>query len=237
MEITKITKITVIILAGGLGTRLKSVVSDSSKPMADVDGLPFLHYIIKKLAFRGVDKIIFAVGDVSEDIFKYFRYSYLGVDLRYSIETKQLGTGGSAKLAIDHLNGYDDYVFVMNGDTYFNVNLRDMKSIQKEKNADVVMALTEMKDSDRYGRVVMHKDKRITKFTEKGYFKKSLINGGLYLIRKDLFKDIKEDSFSIEEMFTNNVNQLKIYGYHSFNEFIDIGTPNDYKKFREKQNE
>jgi len=114
-----------IILVGGFGTRLSHIVSDVPKPMIPVNGKPFLKYLFDYLLKNGVTYIILAVGYKSEIIQKYFGDDYKGISITYSVENTPLGTGGAIKKALDCCN--EKYVFIVNGDTYFDVDLKQMK--------------------------------------------------------------------------------------------------------------
>jgi len=223
----------VVILAGGLGTRLQSVVKDVPKPMAKINDKPFLFYLLKYLERNKVNKVILAVYYKKDVIIDYFGSNFNGIPIVYSIEDKPLGTGGGIKKAIVYTESED--IFVLNGDTYFDIELNDLYCFHKEKFADITLALKFMKKADRYGTVEITEDGRVTKFLEKGYSLSGLINGGIYLIKRDSFLNATKDfpkTFSFERDLLEKTFNLKIYGKAFGEYFIDIGIPEDYERFK-----
>lgn len=217
-----------IVLAGGLGTRLRSVVSDVPKPMALVNHKPFLEYVLRHLIAEGVTRFILSVGYKSHLIQNYFSSEFNGVPIEYSIENSPLGTGGAISMALAKVHG--NKVFVVNGDTFFDVRLSDMTTLSDETDASVVLALKELHDFDRYGVVDIGNDGRVSGFREKGRYKSGYINCGIYLIRKNLFSIYSPgEKFSFEEYLASNTT-LDMYGVISGGYFIDIGIPEDYEK-------
>jgi len=215
-----------IILAGGFGTRLSHIVSDVPKPMAPVNGRPFLEYIFDYLVQNKVEHIVLAIGYKGEIIQDYFGNSYRGLEITYSVEDTPLGTGGAIKKAIKCCKESD--VFIINGDTYFDVDLFEMKDFHKSKNSNLTIAVKLMSNFDRYGSVVINND-RIIKFEEKKKTLEGKINGGIYLINQCIFKSVLETSFSFEQRVLEN-GCYDIYAYNSEGYFIDIGIPEDYEK-------
>src|SRR5688572_21570085 len=130
---------TAVILAGGFGTRLKEVIHDVPKPMAPVNGQPFLVYVCRYLKKYGVQKIIFSTGHLSEKIENYFKTNFEGLHITCSKEIFPLGTGGAVRLAIEKLT--DNEIFVLNGDSFFDVPLDDFYKKHCEKKGDVSLAL------------------------------------------------------------------------------------------------
>jgi len=221
-----------IILAGGLGTRLRKVVKDIPKPMADVNGKPFLEYLLAYLVKQGIKKIILSVGYKHEVIKTYFGNSFLGMEIVYSVETEPLGTGGGIRKSLSFVNSED--VFVLNGDTLFNIDLKKFSLFHKEKNSVLSVALRPMKEFDRYGAVELDNNRRIIGFKEKRYYEFGLINGGIYLLNKDFFATFGlKKSFSFEKDFLERYyNSYTFYGLEFEDYFIDIGIPEDYEKFK-----
>ncbi len=138
-----------IILAGGLGTRLRSVVSDVPKCMAPVAGKPFLHYVIAHLQNNGIQSFIFSVGYKSESIISFIKNNYAGTDFQFSIEEEPLGTGGAVKLALQKTG--EKNVLVCNGDTLFKINISELDNFHLQHNSDCTLCLKPMKNFDRYG--------------------------------------------------------------------------------------
>lgn len=215
-----------IVLAGGLGTRLRSVVSDLPKPMAPVCNKPFLEYILNYLNKNGITRIVLSVGYKWETIKSYFGDNFKNIELVYSVENKPLGTGGAIQKAINLCR--EKNIFIINGDTFFDVNLQDL---ELNDNSKVVLSLKSMKNFDRYGCVETDEKGFVTTFTEKGFRESGNINGGIYFMSKNIFNefDLKE-KFSFEEFMQNNFKQLNISTKVFDNYFIDIGIPQDYQK-------
>lgn len=171
-----------IVLAGGLGTRLKSLVPNAPKPMAVVGGKPFLEHVLTYLINNGIRKIILSVGYKYEIIKKYFGDSFCGIPIVYSIENEPLGTGGAIFKALSKVDGGS--VYIINGDTFFNI---DLKKLKLKNNSKVAIALKEMEKFDRYGCVEIDGKGYVTTFKEKQYSEKGYINGGIYHICTNIF--------------------------------------------------
>jgi D-glycero-alpha-D-manno-heptose 1-phosphate guanylyltransferase len=225
-----------IILAGGTGTRLQSVVKDVPKPMADINGRPFLCYVLDYLSLNNVNKVFLSVGYKYEIIKNYFGLRYKNIDIDYIIEDKPLGTGGAIKKALRKTE--KDRIIILNGDTFFNVDLRRMAEFHLAKNSLLTIAAKPMQNFDRYGTIVL-KDERIVGFKEKSFKDFGYINGGIYIIEKkigDCFSD-KQDPFSFEVDFMHKkINDISAFAFMSDGYFIDIGVPEDYKKARNELN-
>ncbi|MBP6661155.1 MAG: nucleotidyltransferase family protein [Chitinophagales bacterium] len=215
----------VIILAGGFGTRLSTVVKDVPKPMAPINGKPFLHYIFKELQHQKIKQVVLSVGHLKEVIQDYFQDSYLGISIQYAIENEPFGTGGGIKHAF---NFVEDDAFVLNGDTFFDIELSKLK----KTDADISIALKPMFNFDRYGTVELNNENRIVSFNEKKYCEHGLINGGVYYFKKSMFDKIEtERKFSFEkDILEKHLHHLQIQGTVFDNYFIDIGIPEDYKQ-------
>lgn len=220
-----------IILAGGFGTRLSTVVSDVPKPMAPINGRPFLEYLLDDLNEKGISRVILAVGYKKEIIKSHFKERYKSIDIVYSDEDIPLGTGGAIKKALTLAEAED--IFIINGDTIFDVSLKEMYKFHKENDSNLTLAIKEMEKFDRYGSLILEENK-IVKFEEKKYIEKGYINGGIYLLKKNILGDKKEESFSFEKDILENQNlKIEKYGYKSERYFIDIGIPEDYYRFKE----
>ncbi|AVQ29847.1 nucleotidyltransferase family protein [Fusobacterium varium] len=219
-----------IVLAGGFGTRLKEVVSDVPKPMAPVNGKPFLEYLLKDLSKKGIKHVILAVGYKKEIIKEYFKNKYEDIEITYSEELVPLGTGGAIKKALKLVKEED--VFIVNGDTFFDVDLKGMKEFHTENKSILTVAVKEMENFDRYGSLVI-KENRIIEFEEKKKKDKGKINGGIYLIKKDLLSRMEKENFSFEKEVLED-KKVEKYSYESEGYFIDIGIPEDYFKIRKQ---
>ncbi len=218
-----------IILAGGFGKRLQTVVSDLPKPMAAVNNKPFLNYILNYLSRNNVTKAIFATGHLHQKIEDYYGLSYNELELDYSIETEKLGTGGCIKQAFSKATS--DNILILNGDSFFDVSIHDILTVHKDERADLTLALKPMHNISRYGIVKIDRTKVIS-FEEKKKVAFGYINAGVYLAQIDLFDgfDLPE-RFSIEEDFLKKfTSRLNIHACVSDGYFIDIGIPEDYEK-------
>jgi D-glycero-alpha-D-manno-heptose 1-phosphate guanylyltransferase len=225
-----------IVLAGGLGTRLRKVVKHVPKPMADIDGRPFLEFILSYLHRGGLRKVILAVGYKHEVVRSCFGDKFGDMHLEYSIEEQPLGTGGGIKKGL-HLVEQQD-AFVLNGDTFFNVKLDLFYRLHRSKGAQVSLALKPMENPSRYGTVEISKDNRIRNFTEKQHTRAGLINGGIYIIGKNIFDAIEvPEAFSFEKNFLEKYHHmLPAYGFPFDDFLIDIGLPQDYEKMKKEKN-
>lgn len=199
-----------IILAGGFGTRLKSMVSAVPKPMAPVNGRPFLSYLLDNLNNYGFQKVVLAVGYQKESIINFYKNRYKNIAIQYSVEEEPLGTGGCLKQAMELID--EDYVFVLNGDTMFDINYHEMAKLET-----LSIACKEMYDFDRYGEVRMDSNHTILSFEEKSFVKNGYINGGIYYLPKNIFSTYRlSKKFSLEkDFFEKYMYELKIKAYLS----------------------
>ena len=214
-------------LAGGLGTRLRSVVTDLPKPMAPVAGRPFLEHVLDELIDRGIRRAILAVSYKVDVIQAHFGDRYRDLEIVYSIEEEPLGTGGGIRQAVGMTTG--EACFVVNGDTLFRADLAAME--RSARDAELVVALKEMRDFDRYG-TVEFEGGVLTGFGEKEPRAHGYINGGVYWLRRSLFEGRDwPQKFSFE---TDVLEAL--HGEGGFRVvpadayFIDIGIPEDYDR-------
>ncbi|EAJ8122772.1 D-glycero-D-manno-heptose 1-phosphate guanosyltransferase, partial [Campylobacter jejuni] len=218
-----------IILCGGLGTRLKSVIKDVPKPMALINDKPFLEFIFEYLKKQGIKEVILAVSYKYEVIQEYFKDEFLDIKIKYSIEKEPLGTGGAIKEALKFIK---NEAYVLNGDTFFDIDLSKLKL----NGSKICFALKQMNDFDRYGTVNINKQGFVLSFEEKIFKKQGLINGGIYLLTKDIFNKFDlEKKFSFEEFLQENYEKLKAKAHIFDDYFIDIGVPEDYYNFTTNQ--
>lgn len=219
-----------IILAGGLGTRLRSVVSELPKCMAPVAGHPFLHYVISYYKRQGIERFIFALGYKHEAITSYLSAAWPGMPYEAVIEEEPLGTGGAIKLACT--KSKDKNVLVLNGDTIFRIHAGQLWDFHTNKNAGCSLCLKPMINFDRYGVVETNEEKRITSFKEKQHYEEGMINGGVYLLNKAQFlEDDHPEKFSFEKDYLEaGVKDKKFFGLMQDCYFIDIGIPEDFAK-------
>lgn len=223
-----------IILAGGLGTRLSHIVNDVPKTMAPVCGKPFLKYVLDNIKENGFEHIILAVSYMRGQIMDYFGKEYKGMKVTYSVEESLLGTGGGTRQALSFCN--DQEVFVLNGDSFLEVDFKEMLNFHLRKSADITIATKHMEHFDRYGTINIDNDtKRILSFNEKKFQEEGIINGGIYLMKRNVLDGIKEKKFSIEKDFFENFSlNLNIYAFETKGYFIDIGVPEDYYRAQEE---
>lgn len=217
-----------IVLAGGLGTRLRSVVADKPKCMAPVGQHPFLYYLLQYLHKQGITHAVLSLGYKSEQVIDWCNSTPLPLEVSFVIEPEPLGTGGAIMNALPALKGNE--FFITNGDTYFDVDLRIVAFFHKPGSLSLV--LKPMREFDRYGSVEMDEDNgRITAFLEKQHCKEGLINGGIYLTSVSYLSQLHlPGKFSFEkEVLETQVNK-ELYGFVSDTYFIDIGIPADYEQ-------
>lgn len=217
-----------VVLAGGMGSRLQSVVSDVPKCMAPVAGKPFLYYLISSLAAAGFKHIILSLGYKHDVVEAWLAADPPAVDISFVTESEPLGTGGAVKYALTKATQKD--VFIFNGDTFFAIDPAGMLRLHREKKAIATLALKEMRDFDRYGVVEINASGYITRFLEKQFCRSGLINGGAYLIAKESLNGLP-DKFSLEkDFFEKQVSSGSLAGFESEGYFIDIGIPEDYRQ-------
>lgn len=225
----------VIILAGGLGTRLRSEVKDVPKCMAPVAGKPFLWYLLTYLKkFKNVKRVILSVGYLREVIFEWIPtiQNEFPFEFEYAIEEEPLGTGGGIRLAMEKVT--EEEAIILNGDTYFDVDLNELAAVHKSNpGAKLTITLKTMKDFERYGTVTTAGDGHVLKFVEKQPCKEGAINGGVYMLTKD---DSIFNGLPMRFSFETAVMQEKcgetgcLFGVVQNGYFIDIGIPEDYKR-------
>ena len=221
---------TAIILAGGFGTRLQSVVSEVPKPMAPVAGHPFLEFLLAYAYHQGIQKAILSVGYKHELIEAHFKKEYRGMKIEYAIEEEPLGTGGAIWNALQFCA--KETVLVMNGDSLLEVDIQALGRLKTEKSADMLLSLKPMQDFDRYGVVEVDEDLRILQFMEKTYRKTGLINGGVYCFDTEWAEKLPVSGrFSFEkDVLETFVGTHAFFGFISTGYFIDIGIPEDYQR-------
>lgn len=219
-----------IILAGGLGTRLREAVPDLPKCMAPVAGRPFLSYVIDHLRLQGVERFIFSLGYMSEIIEDYLQTEYPTLEYTSVIEEEPLGTGGAIHFAIQ--KAIFDNVVIANGDTLFKIKLEEVASVHEAKDWECTLALKPMKHFDRYGVVETDDHNKIVSFKEKQFYENGLINGGVYVLNKEKFLNRTFSlKFSFEKDYLEKFcKEGRFFGSVQDGYFIDIGIPSDYQQ-------
>ena len=221
---------TAIILAGGLGTRLRSAVPDLPKCMAPVAGKPFLYYVIEHLTKQGVDHFIFSLGYMHEVIEAFLHENYPSLKYELSIEAEPMGTGGAIRLAC--VKAIDKNVLVSNGDTLFKADVNKLVAFHKQADAACTLALKPMQDFDRYGVVEINQEGYIQSFKEKQHYAEGYINGGVYALNVRRFLELDlPGKFSFEKDYLEKYYTTeKMLGLVQDEYFIDIGIPEDLAK-------
>jgi D-glycero-alpha-D-manno-heptose 1-phosphate guanylyltransferase len=223
------------ILAGGLGNRLRMVVSDRPKPMADVLGVPFLEILTRLLEGKGVRKFVMLVGYKAHAIEEYFTKSkFPDLEINFSYEPEPLGTGGAVKNALKFAT---DPTLLVNGDTYLDADIKGLYDFHLSKKADATISLYRVSDVSRYGSISLNHNGMVTRFKEKSKISgnSGLINAGVTLISSSLINKLPDKkTFSMEsEIFPDLVNSGRMFGLEQKGPFFDIGTPESYHEFQE----
>lgn len=220
-----------IILAGGLGTRLRSLVADTPKPMAPILNRPFLTYLLDYLNEKNVTRVILSVGYLSEKIIDYFGSNYKEMEIIYSIESEPLGTGGAIKLALNHLKNQNFYV--INGDTFLEFDPNIVEAEANEHGGQVLVGVFKQ-DISRFGTIYTYQsNSRILRLKKSESINSGTINGGVYFMNKSIIDLIKFQNipFSFEDFLENNLIKMNLHLSICSGYFIDIGVPEDLKKF------
>lgn len=217
------------ILAGGLGTRLRSRVSDRPKVLALVHGRPYLAYLLEQLADAGVRRVVLLTGYLADQVRSAFGDSYAGLRLTYSPEPTPLGTAGALRRALPYL--YSSRVLLLNGDSYCSASLPELCEFHQRQAADFSLVLTHVEDCSRYGRVCVGPDGRVLRFEEKCQASGAgWVNAGIYLISRSLIQEVPPDvpvSFE-RDMCPRWSADKRCFGFPCEGRFLDIGTPESY---------
>lgn len=220
-----------IILAGGFGTRLRSVVSHVPKALAPIQGIPFLNLLVRQLIDSGsVSKITLALGYLAEQVIDAFKDVPFPID--FSCEDQPLGTGGAVLKAMQRT--VSDPVLVINGDTYLNISISQMLAFHQARQADVTLAYRKVENADRFGTLELSSEGRILGFKEKKEGSGE-ISCGFYLFNRTLFENLSfGESFSLErDFFPHCLLKYKMSGFPCAGTFIDIGTPESFAQSQE----
>jgi len=215
-----------IVLAGGLGTRLRKIVADVPKPMAPVAGRPFLEILLNALARKGFKRVILSVGFMAENISGHFGSRHAGMELVYVVEEQPLGTGGGVRLAMEQMAG--DHVFVFNGDTFLDLEADQLERQWQARQRPLIVGRA-VPDTARYGRLLADNG-MATGFTEKGVAGPGLINAGCYVLKRGQLHAFPAGTpFSLEADFlTPAVARGEFDVFVTAGQFIDIGVPKDF---------
>lgn len=213
-----------IVLAGGFGTRLRPCIENLPKPLAPVCGRPFISYLLDYLYVNGVHRAIISTGYMADEIVASVGKTYRGMVVDYSHEETPLGTGGGIKKALSLCK--DDVAVIINGDTFFDVNLFEMEEFHRNSGCTITLAAKEIPDVYRSG-CIRTENGRLTGFSEKGTSGAGKINGGIYFVNKHSLNNITEEKFSFEKDILESGN-YDIGVFESNGYFIDIGIPEAY---------
>lgn len=219
-----------LILAGGLGTRLRSVY-DGPKVIAPVLGRPFISYLMDQLVAAKVTQLILCVGYKAEKVREVIGETYKDVPVSYSVEETLMGTGGA--IACGARLATEERVVTMNGDSYSDLSISEFTTWCEAEKCQIAMTMTYVDDVSRFGRVTFSEKNRILSFEEKGESAGGgYINTGIYMLTRDQWEGISMDQpVSIEkEIFPRLVSKKKLYGYPVKGKFLDIGTPESYAR-------
>lgn len=216
-----------VILAGGLGTRLRSVVSDRPKPLAPIAGVPFLLLKLAQLEALGVDRVVLSIGYMGERIVQDIGHSFGSLAIHYVHEPTALGTGGATRLALASTQGRE--VLLSNGDSYCTWSMACLSDKLSHPPIELAMTLARVPDAARYGTVTLDASDTVTGFHGKGQTGPALINAGVYLMHRDLLDAWPlGQAFSLEnDVFPDLARTGRIAGCPTADEFIDIGVPED----------
>jgi D-glycero-alpha-D-manno-heptose 1-phosphate guanylyltransferase len=217
-----------VILAGGLGTRLRSVVCDLPKPMAPVSGRPFLEIVLTMLARKGFGRVVLSLGHLSDAVVNHFGNAFEGMSLIYEIERTPLGTGGALRRALYRCDS--DHALVVNGDTFLDVEAEVVEAAWQRDRTPIIVA-KELPETLRYGRLDVV-DGRVTGFIEKGIPGSRLINAGYYVFPTEIVNQFPPElAFSLESDFlAKEAANGRFRVFVSRGLFIDIGVPEDYAR-------
>ena len=230
-------EVTAYVLAGGLGTRLRAVAPDRPKILAQVRGRPFVTHLLDQLEHAGLRHVILCTGHLADQVERELGSVYGELELRYSRERQPLGTGGALRLAlrraaVEDTSGSDgepavDTLLVMNGDSYCEVDLGAFGEAHAASGASASLALVEVDDASRYGRVELDGTGRISYFEEKGEMSRpGWINAGVYLLERSVVESVPEGhQVSIEHQVFPSLVDEGLFGFATSGRFIDIGTP------------
>ncbi|HLX66328.1 MAG TPA: nucleotidyltransferase family protein [Puia sp.] len=225
-----------IILAGGLGTRLRSAVPDLPKCLAPVGGRPFLAYVTDYFRREGIERFIFALGYKSTHFDAFLHTEFPHGNYEISLEAEPLGTGGAIRQACERVE--EGTVLILNGDTFFRIDLEALAEFHARKQAGCSLCLKPMQDFDRFGVVELAADDRVSRFREKQYYRSGLINGGVYALEKaTMLQREWPKIFSFEKEYLEAGLEERLYGLVQDRYFIDIGIPEDYRRANKELNE
>ena len=222
-----------VLLVGGLGTRLRSVVPAAPKPLASLGSESFLALLVRQLSSQGFRRLVMCTGHLADQIENEFgNGSMLNVQVQYSREPTPLGTGGTVKFAQAYLRDVPDFL-VMNGDSFVEADFHQLLRFHRTHRSLVTMAVVEVTDASRYGTVKLEGHNRISGFSEKtGKPIPGVVNAGVYVFNRAIFEHIPEGPASLEKTVFPRLLDRGVYALKQDGMFIDIGTPEDFARAR-----
>jgi len=220
-----------VLLVGGRGTRLRSVLSSTPKPLAPIGERSFLELLVLQLRSQGIKRVLMCTGYLSNQIEEEFGDGCrLGIMMEYSQEKQALGTAGALKLAKNRLLDAEDFI-VMNGDSFLETDFNQLLCFHSERHGIASLAAVRVPNAARYGTMRIEESGEIIGFTEKvGDHRPGLINAGVYIFNKQIFDYIPDGSASLEKDVFPRILERGVYALEQPGLFIDIGTPEDYAR-------
>lgn len=220
-----------VLLVGGLGTRLRPVLPSTPKPLARIGNVSFLELLVLQLRSQGIRRMVMCTGHLADQVEQEFGDGRKwGAAIEYSKEPRPLGTAGAVKFAERHLKQDSDFL-VMNGDSFLELDLRQLIRFHREHGGLISMAVREVPDAARYGTVHVDANHRIVGFSEKtGAQVPGLINGGVYVFNRAILEQMPQGSASLEKDIFPRLRESGAYALEQHGMFIDIGTPEDYAR-------
>ena len=226
-----------IILAGGMGTRLKSVISDVPKPMAPVQGRPFLEILMTYWRGQGIEHFILSVGHLAHVIQDHFGSRWQDCQISYSIETEPLCTGGGILQACKLISS-DEPFLALNGDTFFAINLDELIEFHLQNNADISLSVFTSTNTERYMGIITDTSHQIIALNAKTQAKTCLVNGGVYALNPAFMKSMEKKQITAQSWENETLTQFlathkRLFAQTYSSDFIDIGIPEDYARAQE----
>lgn len=231
IEMTSLIDTPAVLLVGGMGTRLRSLFPSTPKPLASVGNKSFLELLVRQLRSQGISRLVMCTGYLADQVESEFGDGHdWDIAIEYSKELHPLGTAGAVKLAQQHLGELSDFL-VMNGDSFLEVDFRQLIQFHRGHGGLVSMAVVGVENASRYGTVCLDSGNRVIGFAEKtGSDLPGLINAGVYVFNRAIFEHIPETPSSLEkDIFPGLIGQ-GLYAQTQHGMFIDIGTPEDYAR-------
>jgi D-glycero-alpha-D-manno-heptose 1-phosphate guanylyltransferase len=224
-------EIPAVLLVGGMGTRLRSVLPSTPKPLARVGNLPFLQLLVRQLRSQGIRRIVMCTGHLAEQIEEEFGDGHKwDLEIDYSKELKPLGTAGAVKLAERYLQNVSEFL-VMNGDSFLELDFREFVRFHRQRGGLIGMAVRKVSDAARYGSVQLDANHRVLGFSEKTSDSvPGVVNGGVYVFNPAILQEIPAGPASLERDIFPRALDRGVYAFDQQGMFIDIGTPEDYAR-------